>query len=161
MVKHVPELAAHFPARAEYPELFGYRLGFLGIATQTKEGRMEPRYKIPQSVRGIAVRIHRNEKHLDPFGLGTQRLHHRGEAGKRQRADIRARGIPEKNYDNLALEIAKRTNLCIMIAQRELARECGSGQIRVAKLHGDPVAGHRKQAENCKKEVSIHGIFLN
>jgi hypothetical protein len=46
-----------------------------------------------------------------------------------------------------------------VVAQRELATEAGTGQVRVVKCHGGGVASHHEQAKEKSEQNAIHDKF--
>jgi hypothetical protein len=131
------------------------RLGFLGIAAQSQGMWMEPRHEILQSVRGVALRINRNEQAPAPVRIGTQAPsspRRVGPAWSGRYPDTRC--IAKENYDQpCRLKSPSDTNLLpMMIAQRQLTPECGTGQIRVAKAPRLPGCRPPQGSEKMQKE---------
>src|SRR5690606_23571399 len=78
---------------------------------------------------GVALRIDRDEEHLQIVALRAKQGFDLGRVDEGRRANVRALSEAEEHEDRLALEVGECPCIAVVILELESIPECGAGQV--------------------------------
>src|SRR5258707_14818319 len=91
----------------EHPEVFCDPGGRSGIAVQPEKTGVERRHVVREKFLRVALRVDRDEEHLQPLPVLAKLIFYRLEFGKCRRTHVRATGVAEEHHHRLSAEIGK------------------------------------------------------
>src|SRR6266853_1338938 len=91
----------------ENPEVFRDPGGRSGIAVETEKTGIECRYVVREKLLRVALRVDRDEEHLQPLPVLAELILYRFELGERRRTYVGATGVAEKHHHHLPREFAR------------------------------------------------------
>src|SRR5206468_9882509 len=133
----------------ENPEVFRDPGGRSGIAVETEKTVVECRDVVREKLLRVALRVDRDEEHLQPLPVLAELILYRFELGKGRRTYVGATGIAEEHHYHLAAEIGKTARLARVVGERKIPAVIGTRDIRILERGARPAAaGERECGED-------------
>src|SRR2546429_6668569 len=144
----------------EHPEVFRDPGGRGGIAVQPEKCGVERRHVVREKFLRVALRVDRDEEHLQPLPVLAELIFHRLELGKRRRTYVRAAGAAAEHHHRLAAEIGKSARLARVVGEREILAVIRPRDIGILERRARPTAACdrecRKDEPGPDAQVSAH-----
>ena len=144
----------------EHPEVFCDPGGRGGIAEEPEKTGVERRNVVREKTLRVALRIDRDEEHLQPLPVLTELILYRFELGKRRRTYVGATGVAEEHHHHLATEIGKSARLARVVGERKILAVIGARDIRILERAARPAAAGERECGEDKPDpcpqVSAH-----
>src|SRR5712692_3344221 len=144
----------------EHPEVFCDPGGRGGIAEEPEKTGVERRNVVREKTLRVALRVDRDEEHLQPLPVLTELILYRFELGECRRTYVGATRVAEEHHHHLAAEIGKSAHLARVVGERKILAVIGARDIRILERWARPAAAGERECGEHKPDpcaqVSAH-----